>query len=430
MRTVNFAVALSTVICLLALGLTGFTSAGSGFGHPQQGQFTANDFLAPDQCAMCHTLQHDQWQGTMHDLATEDPFYLRVVKIAREDIPGIDDYCSACHSPIAKLTGQDPLDPENLSGPEAHGINCDFCHTVSGMRQLFNSGYESSPGNVKRGPFGTEDNMFHESELSELHDSAEFCGMCHDVNHPVNGLALESTYSEFIDGPYPAEDYKCQTCHMTPGLIEHEDFPGVIANGQDEYDHIWTHWFVGANAWIPEMLGNDKPAEIARKRLSMAAEVAIANASLDGGTLSFDVAVTNSGAGHKLPTGVTEERQIWLEVRVLDTDGGELANFGVLDADGNIPEDTMILGTLFGDADGNPTHKIWFAETVLWDRRIAPRETDTEHYTVDGAADAAAIEVQLYYRSSHQSFVDKVFADTPEREIVPSIPMASARLEL
>lgn len=416
-------------VLVLAAVLTG---AASEFHHPQAAQFTAEDYHEPQVCGMCHPLQLEQWTGTMHARSTEDPFYLRIVRLASEDMPGIEGFCENCHSPIAVLTGADPLQPGELTGAARYGLSCDFCHTVSGYEHLGNAGYVSTPGDVKRGPFGGQPPIFHSVELSPLHDSAEFCGICHDVAHPANGLVLEGTYSEFINGPYPAEGYKCQTCHMTPGLTEFEAFPAASANGAEERPHIWTHWFVGANAWITELLGDEQPGQIARERLSRAATVEIGPVDAGAGQRYFEVEVTNSGAGHMLPTGVTEERQIWLEVEVFSAADELLAHFGAVDDHGRIADDTLILGTVFADADGQPTHKLWRAESIISDRRIPPRGTDRQayHVSVGDGPEPALIHARLWYRGSSQEFVDQVFAGAEERVVVPHILMAETERRL
>lgn len=400
-----------------------------GLGHPQSGMFEPGSFYDSQSCGMCHPDQFEQHAGSMHDMSATDPYYHRLVLMAEEDIPGIGAFCSSCHAPVAMLTGQDPLDLDGLDKPGRSGVGCDVCHTVSALDHIGNFGFTLTPGEVKYGPFGGDPPLFHTSEESALHDSAQFCGMCHDVSHPVNGLPLETTFSEFSEGPYPEMGYKCQTCHMTPGVTEYQANPGTAANGGPEREHIWTHHFVGGNAFITEMQGAELHAEMARERLSRAAEVAISNAFPDPetGDFSFTVIVENVGCGHKIPTGVTEERQIWLEVTVTGADGAMLAHFGKLDEAGVIAEDTMILGTVFADGEGNPTHKIWLAESVISDRRIAPLDSDMESYSVplSEGQKVARIEARLWYRSSPQDFIDELFADTEERELVPNIPMAS-----
>jgi hypothetical protein len=423
-RRLVAAAGLGAALC--ALGLAGAGLA-AGLGHPAAGKYRIEQFTDARSCGMCHPTQLAQWSGTLHAQSSADPFYQRVVHQAEADLPGVSEFCASCHSPIAIYTGQDELNPASLTGAAAGGLQCDFCHTVSAFRHLGNFGFENTPGMLKYGPFGAQPPIFHTVQESALHDSAEFCGMCHDVSHPLNGLALETTFSEFKAGPYPAEGVKCQTCHMTPGLTHFEAFPGASANGAEEREHIWTHWFVGGNAWIPEMMGNPGPAEIARARLAQAAAVEVLPYDIVGGELRLEVRVTNVGAGHKIPTGVTEERQIWLEVELYASDGTLLQAWGKPGEDGVIPDDTMILGTVFGDADARPTHKIWQAASVLSDQRIAPRESLTWGYSYElGPRAVGRIEARLYYRSSAQDFVDSVFADTPERELVPHVLMAQA----
>jgi len=399
--------------------------------HPQAGEFAEDDFVAVKTCKMCHQTQHGQWEGTLHAHSADDPFYLRVTELAAKDMPGVEDFCANCHAPVVVFTGQDPLDVGNLSGAAENGLQCDFCHTVSAMDHIGNSGFVSTPGIVKFGPFDVTPELYHDARQSPLHESAEFCGTCHNVTHPTSGVELEATYTEYINGPYPEEGVVCQSCHMTPGLVEHEDYPGKIAATSEEREHIWTHWFVGANAFVPELMGNPEIAEIARRRLSMAAKVEIGRLDAGAGQRYFEVTVTNTGAGHKLPTGVTEERQIWLEVEVFDEDGNVIAHFGTTDEQGVIAEDTMILMTKFGDAEGNPTHKIWRAESILSDRRIAPRESDSQAYhvsAVDGPEPRRAV-AKLWYRSSHPDFVAELFADAEEPVVVPHVLMAEVERE-
>jgi len=219
---------------------------------------------------------------------------------------------------------------------------------------------------------------------------------------------------------------------MTPGLTQFEAFPAASANGAEEREHIWTHWFVGANAWMAEMLGEEEAAQISRARLSKAATVEIGPIDAGAGQRYFEVTVTNSGAGHMLPTGVTEERQIWLEVEVYSADAELLAHFGQLDDRGNIADDTMILGTVFADADGQPTHKIWRAATMVSDRRIPPRGSDRQayHLSVVDRPEPASIRARLWYRGSSPDFANLVFADRDEPVVVPQILMAEDQREL
>ena len=46
------------------------------------------------------------------------------------DFPKTDGNCAACHAPTAAVNAAYGVNPANLSGAAAEGINCDFCHKV------------------------------------------------------------------------------------------------------------------------------------------------------------------------------------------------------------------------------------------------------------------------------------------------------------
>jgi len=156
-----------------------------------------------------------------------------------------------------------PVDGSNLSEIAKMGVQCDFCHSVSASAGIGNAQYVLSSNGTKRGPFEDSISPFHESEYSELHTKSEFCGMCHDVFHPVNGLPLETPHTEWKNGPYSKEGVQCQDCHMTPGITHYEANPGTAATGGPNRDHIYTHYTVGGNAFLTDVFGDDGHREAA-----------------------------------------------------------------------------------------------------------------------------------------------------------------------
>jgi hypothetical protein len=69
------------------------------------------------------------------------------------------------------------------------------------------------------------------------------------------------------------------------------------------------------------------------------AKIQIINAtkkSRRGGNVSFTVRVTNNNAGHKLPTGYGEGRQMWIYVKAMDANGAIFWQDGVLDSEGQL----------------------------------------------------------------------------------------------
>ena len=392
----------------------------------------SSDYMKPEVCGRCHSEIYAQWNGSMHSLAHKDPVYRKLFLIAsKETNRTFDEFCTQCHAPIATLSGETPtFDNYEVSEVAEYGVSCDFCHTVSASSGIGNGAFVSSPGRTKYGPFNDSFSPFHDTAYSELHTKAEFCGMCHDVYHPFNGLALENTYTEWKEGPYN-ETTPCQHCHMTPGVTEFKQNPGKAARGAPMREHIYTHYFVGGNAMLGDLLGSPEHEKLAKERLRSAATIEITKIERINETVNLQVKVTNSGAGHKLPTGLTEARMIWLDVDVTDSSGKQVFRSGKRDEGGYIDHDAVIYHTVFGDADGNPTEKVWLADRILSDNRIPPKGYSIEDYTFTIPPDAVgplSVSIKLNYISASQELSDFLFG---KGEIIaPAIEMASTGVSI
>jgi len=134
-----------------------------------------------------------------------------------------------------------------------------------------------------------------------------------------------------------------------------------------------------------------------------AARVQIVNTpsgALPGDEVTVNVKITNK-AGHKLPTGYAEGRQMWIHIKVVDALGQVLFEDGVLDADGALirtPETkvyehiALAKGFPFLDEDGSGEveHDEQEFHFVLLnfiekDNRIPPKGFNKAAYTADGA---------------------------------------------
>lgn len=383
------------------------------------GELSSDLFEDPlDKCQICHAEIYEQWEGSIHSLAEKDPYYQALFLMASKETDGLTDtYCSRCHTPIGLTSGEiPPADGSNMSEIALKGVQCDFCHSVSGMDGTGNAQFILTPDGTKRGPFTDSRSTAHKTEYSELHTKAEFCGMCHDVNHPINGLLLEATYTEWKNGPYAVEGIQCQDCHMTPGVTQYEQNPGKASDIGPKRDHIWTHFFVGGNAFITDHLGSDTHRDMAIERLQQAAELEIIpDGSIEPGeTFEFGIKVNNVGAGHYLPTGITESRQMWIDVRATNGNGQEIFRSGALDEYGNIDQYTSIFHTVLGDAEGHHTEKAWEAESILSDNRVPPKGNVTESFNFKIPEDIAppiTITATLKYRSAPQEMIDHLFGE-------------------
>ncbi len=391
------------------------------------------DYTHPEVCGGCHEEIYAQWNGSMHSMAHKDPVYEKLfIMASREMNRSFDAFCTKCHAPIDYLSGNiQSADNYNVSEISEKGVSCDFCHRVNASSGTGNGAFISSPGRIKRGPFNDSNySTFHTTKYSDLHTRAEFCGMCHDVKHPFNGLVLENTYTEWKEGPY-SETTPCQHCHMTPGVTKFVPNPGRAAAGGPIRENIFTHDFVGGNAMLPGILGSPEHERLAKERLEAAAKLEIENVDLVNDEANLTIRVTNTGAGHKLPTGLTEARMIWLDIDVRDASGKTIFRSGGMDKNGYVDHDAVKYHTVFGDASGAPTEKVWLAEKILSDNRIPPKGYSIEYYNFTISRDAkkpVTITARLNYVSASQELSDTLFGEGKVRP--PVIEMTSVNYKL
>lgn len=432
--------------CLMVFLLLLLTLSGSGCAEPEEtldkpspeeadepldllalNQFEPGDFENPSNCAGCHGTIHQEWTGSMHAFAWENNFYQPDYIAAFEETDGLTDiFCGECHAPVAVRTGQlPPVDGSNFDDTSRRGVSCDFCHTVTKVVETANVQSISSPGNNKLGPRGDGTSPYHEIEYSPLHADAEFCGACHNVTHPVSGAVVIDTYDDWKAGPYAEEGTRCQDCHMTPtpGVGKN---PGKSASAGKEREHVATHFFSGGSVLFHQLEEMDIHAEKAKEMLQGSAKLALEGEKTSEG-LRLITRVTNTGAGHSIPTGVTYIRKMWLEVTVTNNTGEVVFRSGQEIEGNHIDPDAVIYHKLFKDSEGNLTPKSWLAEDIGFERRIAPKETDEEVFEITADGDSFHVEVRLLYRSMSQDTADGL--GVPNLK-VPSIEMASATLNL
>lgn len=391
--------------------------------------FEAGDFEDPSRCRGCHRDIYRAWFNSKHRFAWEDPFYQPDYLKASHETEGFTDvFCGECHAPIARRTGQlPPPDGSLFDETSTKGISCDYCHTVKEVVETVNVNTISEPGRVKRGPRGDGESRFHDVQFSEIHTDAAFCGACHNVVHPVTGAVVIDTYDDWKDGPYAEQGIRCQDCHMTPGAGVEKN-PGKSATTGKERDHVATHFFQGASVFFQQREGNDEQAELAKQMLQAAASIETDATRNDNG-LELLVRINNTGAGHKIPTGVTYIRKIWLEVTVKDDSDQVLYTSGHPIEGNHIDPDAVFYRLIFKDADGNLTPKSWVAHEIAYDRRIPAKGSDEQIFNIpliNATGGDYDVTVRLMYRSMSQAAANELGIENIE---VPSIEMARAELK-
>jgi hypothetical protein len=400
-------------------------------------------FAASGVCAGCHTEIVRQWSGSMHARAHPDPIYLALSRQASVATGGLTDrFCAGCHTPVGVVGAEvPPVGNPLMSRSGIEGVGCDFCHVVDRSTGTGNLPAVLDPGSVKRGPRADAVSPFHQTAHLPLATQAEFCGMCHDVSHPINRLPIEQTYTEWKNGPYNTDDPKtrmlCQDCHMrqqpgkpATGLKPAGRSPGKAAAMGPRREHVFSHWFVGGNAASAALLGPTPQADMARERLAAAATMEILSPEAAGGRLRWTVRVHNTGAGHFLPTGLTELRQMWVETEIADASGTIVHRSGNPGPDGELPPGTHLFTTVLGDAGGKPTHRVWEATSVLKDRRIPPLAHDDALFEVplDGRwKKPLRLAARLRYRSYSPALAVELIGEGAVAP--PIIDMAGAEID-
>ncbi|MDD5774109.1 MAG: multiheme c-type cytochrome [bacterium] len=412
-----------------------------------------NQFIKPDVCGGCHEEIYKQWKGSMHSKAFIDPIWRASTKLFYSQSTTKGQIlemraCVKCHTPLgfrSYLIQSPKEDYEKLEELPAQGIFCNWCHNINEVKHIGDSHYDVEAGggendpSIMLGPRSDANSDFHPTKYSELFTKSEFCGLCHNVSHAGNKMPIEQTYSEWEKSPYNTNDPKttvvCQDCHMrqrpgvpATGKTVRPDNPGKSAIDGPQRDHIWTHYIVGGNSIVPKVLGSDIHSSMAIERLTNAADLEIIrNGDYKKGKLGrVDVKVINSGAGHYLPTGLTEVRQIWLNVTITDKDGNVLLSSGKLDLTGEIEKNSIIFHTDLGNEKNEHAVNVALADKILYDHRIPPKGYQLEEYSFlipQETVSPLKVDVVLRYRSASPEIARLLLGDkAPE---IPVIDMVS-----
>jgi len=332
------------------------------------GAIAAAEPYAPAKaCASCHKVIHQYWSESAHARSATSKAWEAGLASAEEGTSG-QRQCVWCHAPTTLATGDDAL----KQAITREGITCDFCHTVSSV-DLGNAErpFALKPGNTKFGPLEYAKSSFHGTTYSTLHRSSSLlCAACHEHRNAHDVLVL-STYSEWLDSPYPQKGMTCQECHMplVPGDV-------VAASRDPGQRRINMHRLIGGS--LASQLGSGLTLKIASvEQTSYSAEVV--------------VAVTNNGVGHAAPGGLPTKSLVL--VVGCETAAGELKD----------RREWSYRRDLLGpDGAGlaGPGDMFLKATAVGQDTRIKPNEVRVERLTLPVSAASRAVVARLEYRDA------------------------------
>lgn len=351
---------------------------------PAPGHLTRDQLLDPQTCQSCHPHQYEEWAGSMHAYAAQDPVFVAMNARGQEETEGkLGTFCVNCHAPMAVRDGL-TTDGLNLSElPSAYqGVTCYFCHSVDDVEGLHNNPLRLSNDRVMRGPFSDPaPNSAHASAYSPWfdkndHRSAKMCGACHDVaveaHFAAADVLLERSYAEWQDtlfnAPVDQGGLTCNGCHMPISSRRDQSVPGPDMPKRRSRRHD----FEGVDLALDSFAGRERQRVLVQQFLdsSLLAELCV---SRDG---VVRVTLENASAGHHWPSGASHDRLAWLNLRIYDTADRriyqtrepETIRFGSGDA-GAVDDDFDDGGLVFADpitltdhvvdVHGEPAHMFW-----------------------------------------------------------------------
>ena len=200
--------------------------------------------------------------------------------------------------------------------------------------------------------------------------------------------------------------------------------PGLAAKDGPQREHIFTHYFLGGNMTVPAQFNDRAKTKMVEELLKNAAKLDIEPSGKDSGQII--ISVKNTGAGHSIPTGRTDMRQMWLEAEVRDASDKIILSTGIIQPDGSLPEQSILFNTIFGDGKGKAVENISKARQILRDHRVPPQGILKETLTLPKTASKPlSIKVRLLYRSLSQALADRLLGKG--KVIVPVVVMAEMK---
>jgi hypothetical protein len=257
-------------------------------------------------CGTCHAWQYAEWLGSRHARSADHGHVTweraRMLS-ARADAP---DDCAACHQPAwAATTGRGAYEPRGSIA----GNHCDLCHKVlrtgvGGAPGVFGNVVLARPDPASTARPGAIHHVFGPApDVAYAYMGASFhpfastswlCGGCHQGGG-VPGRPKVDTFAEWRLWAAARPDARfreCQDCHMKGGVTRTVEGERVSLFAWESLHRdpttVHSHAFPGTS--------KDLASE------ALALDVAKAWEP-ETRRWRVDVAVTNRGAGHRVPTG-------------------------------------------------------------------------------------------------------------------------------
>lgn len=384
------------------------------------------DWTSSAKCKSCHEDIFNQWADSNHrHLVDTNPYYMVMENLAGADMGDeFRQWCMGCHNPSAVTTMQKrsthKMDANNMpntlfeSGSQSliddfkthgnsrleQGVSCIACHRITKVNSKGNSAYTLELTNRKKYMFEESNSkiktwlsekfinsnpvVHKDSYTKDIYKQSAYCASCHDEFLPDDSKrAVVSTFKEWEKSSFnnpkdPTKHKTCIDCHMT--YLKNGEFSplkGQSTTGGKIKENIKVHYFSGSNHFLSGLKSKkheDQTLQLLRTSADIDVDIK------DGKIL---VGVKNVGAGHHLPTGVSDFRELWLDITVTDRDSKVVFSSGKLKSDGNLDVDARPFMKVFGDENLKPVGLLfWRYKKLISDTRIPAGERRVEAYNI------------------------------------------------
>lgn len=367
-------------------------------------------YPSADTCGQCHVSIKEHWQYSMHSISGTDEWYLKVKELfVFEKGANAVQFCAGCHAPVSLMTGEVGLYNRESKGAQS-GVTCVFCHTVHEVNGG-NAQYVSDPGRIRT--YGgvsylNETNipvtahlvmanpgLHKEDMMRPFYRTSEFCQSCHELE--INGIKTQSTYTEWKNSAYASEGITCQACHFTPGAGVNPEEGKLVEHYPKTHKRVLKHTLGG---------GSTVSSPQAKSNRALLKESVDMKVTLS--KFKLKITVSNVAAGHSIPTGVGDLREMWLEVVAKNSADKAVFSSGVTDAGGHLPAGTFVFRQVFVDEAGHPLsrHDQWRVAGIAEDTRIPAKSSRTVEFNLP--AGTTNVQVRLLWRDASQLFVNQV----------------------
>jgi nitrate/TMAO reductase-like tetraheme cytochrome c subunit len=345
---------------LLALAAEG---ACGGSSPPAQLDLAA--LQDPEACQTCHPAAYQEWSGSMHAYASDDPVFRAMNQRAqRETNNTLGTFCVKCHAPMAVQAGltENGLDLDTLP-MKMKGVTCYFCHAAESVQGTHNNPLALAKDLSLYGPIADPiQGMPHKGIYSRLLDgatleSASMCGSCHDIQN-LQGAHVERTFEEWQGTLFSAlpNGQGCADCHM-------KSSNGPASTVAPKQRRIHAHDFPAVDLAVTDFPGKASQQAQAQALLDGVIQPTLCYNTL---TQKIELTLENVTAGHGFPSGATPDRRAWVELTAMS---GETVLFSTgtasaMPLENSADPDLWLMRDCLFDAGGQEKKMFWEAVTA------------------------------------------------------------------